>query len=347
VDRADPGPSQGRPPTEALLQNGPVLDRARLAQLFPAGSLARNTDVVFLDTPDRTIPYSQQVSAGYERQLGTQVSFAADYVHSWGRDQVLAYDLNPGLRINTSRTGRIDRVDFLGIASQLALTPFQNRVLIRETIGESDYDGLNLQIEKRFSSYWAGRASYALGYARGNTDGSPTADNNFQVLQERNLDLNWGPSNTDRTHSLTLSGRMEVPRTTGLTVGAVYRFMSGRPITIHNTNVDADRNGLLFDPLPAGTYSGAGQNAITVENEGGRNGARGPNYAQLDVRLGYRIRPAEGRTLDLFAEIFNVTNEPNFANPTGDMRSASFLSVGSLLGGGIPTQLQVGLRLGF
>jgi hypothetical protein len=347
VDRADPGPSQGRLPAEPLLQNGPVLDRPRISQLYPPGSLARNTDVVFLDTPDRTIPYSHQVSAGYERQLGTQVSFAADYVHSWGLDQVLAYDLNPGLRVNTSRTGRIDRVDFMGIASQLGISPFQNRVLIRETIGESEYDGLNLQIERRHAGYWSARASYALGYARGNTDGSPTADNNFQVLEERNLDLNWGPSNTDRTHSLTLSGRLEVPRTNGLTVGAIYRYMSGRPITIHNTNVDADRNGLLFDPLPAGTYSGTGQNAITVENDGGRNGARGPTYAQLDLRAGYRLRPGGGRTLDLFAEIFNITNEPNFANPTGDLRSASFLSVGSLLGGGIPRQFQAGLRLGF
>jgi hypothetical protein len=347
VDRADPGPSQGRLPSEPLLQNGPVLNRDRIAQLYPPGTLSRSTAVVYLDTPERTIPYSHQVSVGYERQVGTQVSFGADYVHSWARDQVLYYDLNPGLRVNTSRTGQINRVDFLGLASQLGISPFQNRVIIKETIGESEYDGLNLQIEKRFGNYWGARASYALGYARGNTDGSPTADNNFQVLQERNLDLNWGPSNTDRTHSVSMSGRLEVPRTGGLTLGAVYRFMSGRPITIQNQNIDANQNGILFDPLPAGTYSGVGQNAITVENDGGRNGARGPNYAQLDLRVGYRLRLGAERTLDLFGEIFNVTNEPNFALPTGDMRSASFLSVGSLLGGGIPRQLQVGLRMGF
>ena len=84
-----------------------------------------------------------------------------------------------------------------------------------------------------------------------------------------------------------------------------------------------------------------------MENKGGRNGARGPTYSELDLRVGYRLRAGGVRTLDLFAEIFNVTDEPNFNNPTGDMRSPSFLTAGSLFGGGIPRQLQVGARLGF
>ena len=123
--------------------------------------------------------------------------------------------------------------------------------------------------------------------------------------------------------------------------------MSGEPFTIHNTNVDANRNGVGLDPLPPGTYSGQGQNAMTVENEGGRNGARGPGFAQLDLRAGYRLRPGQGRTLDLFLEVFNATNRTNFAVPTGDMRSGNFLIPTSLLGGGFPRQLQLGMRLGF
>ena len=347
VDRPDPGPSQGRLPSDPMLQNGPVLNTARLVQLFPTGALARNNGTVFLDTPDRTIPYSHQVSFGYERQLGTQLSFAADYVHSWGRDQVLAYDLNPAVRADTSRTGALTRFDLRGIATQLALSPFRNNVWIRENIGKAAHDSLSFQLEKRFSNSWGARASYSIGNARGHTDGSPDAINNFQVLGERNLDLNWGPLAVDRRHLVTLSGRLEVPRTGGVTVSAVHRFMSGRPINMFNSAVDADRNGRLFDPLPAGTYKGTGQNAITVENKGGRNGARGPTYSELDLRVGYRLQVGGVRTLDMFAEVFNVTDEPNFSNPTGDMRSASFLSVGSLFGGGIPRQLQVGVRLGF
>jgi hypothetical protein len=347
VTQADPGPSQGRLPSEPLLQNGPVLNRDRLAQLFPAGTLARNNSEVFLDTPDRTIPYSHQLSAGYERQLYGRLSFATDYVHSWGRDQVLTYDLNPAVRADTSRTGALTRFDVRGLATQLGLSAFRNPVWIRENIGKSAHDSLSFQLEKRFSDSWGARASYSIGNARGHTDGSPDAINNFQVLEERNLDLNWGPLAVDRRHLLTMNGRVEIPRTGGVTVSAVHRFMSGRPINMFNSAVDADRNGRLVDPLPAGTYSGKGENAITVENKGGRNGARGPSYSELDLRVGYRLHLSTLRTLDLFTEIFNVTNEPNFNNPSGDMRSASFLTVGSLFGGGIPRQLQLGARLGF
>jgi len=144
-----------------------------------------------------------------------------------------------------------------------------------------------------------------------------------------------------------LNSRVEVPRVKGLTVSALLRIMSGRPFTITDSNVDADRNGSLSDPLPAGTYSGVGQNALTVKNSGGRNGAYGPHYAQMDVRLGYRLRLRGNRTLDIFAEEFNVTNHVNFSNPSGDRRLTTFLIGNALVGGGFPRQLQVGTRLGF
>ena len=55
---------------------------------------------------------------------------------------------------------------------------------------------------------------------------------------------------------------------------------------------------------------------ITVDYKGGRNGGRGPNYQRLDLRMGYRIRIGGGRTIDAFLDLFNATNEPNFANPS-------------------------------
>ncbi|MBI3265105.1 MAG: TonB-dependent receptor, partial [Acidobacteria bacterium] len=231
VDRADPGPSNGRLPTDPLLVNGPVLNRALITQLFPPGSLARNTGTVFLDTPDRILGSQHQVSIGYERQFLQQLSLAADYVHMWNRNRPITYNLNPGLRESTSRTARITRVDFLGIANQLGLSPFATNVFIREFIAEFEYDGLNVQVEKRFSNYWGARLSYALGYGRGNSDGSHTATNDFQVLQARNLELNEGPTNLDRRHVVTLSGRVQAPWIPGLTASAIARFMSGTPFT--------------------------------------------------------------------------------------------------------------------
>ena len=347
VDRADPGPSNGRLPTDPLLVNGPILNRALITQLFPPGSLARNTGNVFLDTPDRILGSQHQVSIGYERQILPQLSFGADYVHMWNRNRPITYNLNPGLRASTSRTAALTRTDFEGIANQLGLSPFATNVFIREFIAESQYDGFNVQLEKRFSNSWGARASYALGHGRGNTDGSHTAANNFQVLEERNLELNEGPTDLDRRHVVTLSGRVETPGIRGLNASAILRFLSGTPFTIQDSTFDVDRNGILVDPLPPGTYSGQGENGITVDNDGGRNGARGPGFAQLDLRMSYRVRPGQGRTVDFYAEVFNATNRANFNNPTGDRRSGNFLIPTSLRGGGFPRQFQLGARFGF
>ena len=348
VDRPDPGPASGVMPTDPFLINGPVLNRTLVNQRVPAGTLNRNTGAVWLDHPDRVLPQQQQASIGYERQLGRQLSFAADYVHMINRYMPLRYNLNPATKQTTGRTAPITRVDFSGIANQLAISPFRSDVWMVEYIGETRYDGLNLQVEKRFADLWSARVSYGLGYGRGNTSGLPTATNDFQVLEERHLDLNEGPTNLDRRHTVTISGRAELPWIRGLTLGAIARMMSGQPFTVHNSNIDANRNNIAVDPVAAGTYTGTGRNAITVESDGGRNGAYGPGFAQLDLRAGYRVRAGRSvRTLDLFLEVFNATNRVNFANPTGDMRSADFLSPTALLGGGFPRQLQLGARLGF
>jgi hypothetical protein len=345
VSGPDPGPSSGRFPTDPMLVNGPVVNRTLLNQLYPPTALTRNTATVQFDSPDRQMPRSTQVSLGYERQIGRTMSAGADYVHNDGRNWV-GYDLNPAFKVNTTRTGAFTRTDLLGLAGQLGVTPFQGSINSRfDYTGETTYDGLNLQVERRFSGFWSARAGYTLGYARGNNSGAALAVNNFQVLAEKNLDLNEGPLDTDRRHNFTLNGRLEVPRTGGLTVSALFRYMSGRPFTIHDTNVDGDRNNIGFDPLPAGEYSGTGPNTITVKSDGGRNGAYGPDYMQLDARFGYRLR-MNTRTLDVFAEMFNVTNRSNFLNPSGDRR-VNFLVLNGLVAGGFPRQAQLGVRLGF
>jgi carboxypeptidase family protein len=346
-DRPDPGPSSGQMPTHPLLVNGPVLNRALVNQLVPPG-LARNTGEVWLDSPDRHADYTNQVSMGYERMLGASLSVSADYTHMSNRDLPVRYNLNPGIKPNTGRTTPITRTDLQGIASKLGLSPFSTNVYTRENIGETVYDGLSMQLEKRFANFWAGRIGYTIGKGHGNTDGGPTAVNNFQVLGERNLDLNEGPTSADRRHVLNLSGRVEVPWIRGLIASGVFKVTSGTPFTIHNTNIDADRNGVGVDPVAAGPYCGTGENAICVDNDGGRLGAYGPGFRNIDMRIGYRVRNVgQGRTLDIFLEGFNIMNDPNFSNPTGDMRSGSFLVPDSLQGGGFPRQFQLGARLGF
>jgi hypothetical protein len=348
IASADPGPSNGRLPTDPMLVGGPVVNRTLLNQLYPAGTLTRNTGVVQYDTPDRQMARSTQLAVGYSRQFASTMFWSVDFIHNQGRGW-LGYDLNPGLRVNTTRTGAIVRTDLLGLASQLGIPPFANSVIARYTFdGVTKYDGLNLQVERRFSGFWGARATYTLGYARGNNSGAPAATNNFQVLDQKNLELADGPLDADRRHNIVVNARVDIPWVPGLNVSTLFRYMSGRPFTIIDSNIDADRNGILQDPLPPGSYSGVGANSITVNNDGGRNGAYGPDYKQMDLRVSYRIKfGADSRRLDVFAEVFNLLDRANFTNPSGDRRLPTFLVLNGLVAGGFPRQLQIGARLGF
>ena len=145
-----------------------------------------------------------------------------------------------------------------------------------------------------------------------------------------------------------ISGQALVPQTTGMTVAWVARALSGTRFSVVDSTTDPDRNGTFAEPLPAGTYTSAtGRNPYTADVTAERNGATGPGFFQLDLRLGYRVRPGSGRSLDLFADIFNVTNRANFDNPIGDRRSTDFLNLTTLRSGGVPSTLQLGARFEF
>src|SRR5205823_6754762 len=131
---------------------------------------------------------------------------------------LITFDLNPGLRADTTRSGRITYTDLDGIAAQLGLTPFANQVLTRTNAGSSQFDGVNFSLEKRYSHNWAARISYALGYARGNSEADQTNQNNYQLGAAPRLDMNFGPLNADRRQNFVLSGRVDVPRTHGPTI---------------------------------------------------------------------------------------------------------------------------------
>ena len=70
--------------------------------------------------------------------------------------------------------------------------PYSQQVWVMENTGESEYDALNLSLEKRYANNWAGRVSYSLSKARG-TAFSQADTNTYQFLTDLNLDELQGP----------------------------------------------------------------------------------------------------------------------------------------------------------
>jgi Carboxypeptidase regulatory-like domain/TonB-dependent Receptor Plug Domain len=353
---ADNGPRTGVMPTDPFLVNGPTVNTALLNQLYPGGQLLRNTGATW-DNPDRRVPYTDEVSLGYERQLGASLSAGVDMVHSRGRDLLMQFNHNPQVRNNptvaASTLTRVPTAELNTAVQQLAqkygtFAPFTTNVIQYRNVGEQDYTALMLQLKKRFSNNFSSQVSYTLAKSRGNTSGNGAAASNFQVRDDMRLELNEGPSDFDNRHNFTFSGVAMIPRTGGLNVSWVARAISGRPFTLNNGNVDPDLNGIQFEPLPAGNYAGSGNNAYAVENyKSERNGAYGPGFFSLDMRVGYAIRMPGNRRIELSADVFNVTDRTNFANPTGNQASAQFLLLTAYSTSYTPRKAQIGLRVEF
>jgi hypothetical protein len=359
TNNIDPGPSQGRLPTDPFLVNGPTVNRTLLNQQFPAGSTTTNTGTVRFDNPNRHLPYAHQASVGVEKQLAGSIAVSADYVHANHRDLYMLQELNPGIRATPARTAAVTRIR--------PVAEFNASVLELVNLGWFDYNGLQTSVQKRFSNHYQLRMSYT--YSRGTgIVGAPGATDSIQTYTtdpltkgtDLHLDDRISLGDQDRPHILSISGAVEVPHTKGLNLSGVWQYNSGTPFTLTDSTTDPDRNGIFQEPLPAGTYSGAASNpnAITVENNGGYNGARGPDFSLASVRAAYRFKlPGNGnRRIMAYVDVFNVTNRANFNNPTAttggvtsaDRRdAATFLIVRSIRNGGPSRTAQFNVRYDF
>ena len=340
ANNIDPGPSTGQFPTNEFLVNGPVVNRALLNQRYPAGTLQKNSGTVQFDNPSRTVPYTNQASIGYERQFGTSMAASVDYIRNDLKELYVRRELNPGTRASTSRTAAVTRRDPNFTASVLEIT----------NLGWANSDSLQMSLIKRYSRGYQYRVSYTLSRTYGNI-ASPGAIDiiDTQVGDALNLDQQEARTSQDRPHVLSINGAAEVPKTRGLQLSGSLQYQSGNPMTLTDSTTDDNRNGLFTDSvLPAGTYSGAANNpdAITVKNEGGFRGARGPNQFLTSIRARYSFKLGGGRTLAAWIDVFNVTNRANFNNPSTDRRdAATFLILRSTVN---PTRTaQVNFRYSF
>ena len=359
VNGPDLGPRNGLLPTDPFLANGPTINQAALQQIAGGGGLLQNTGTVTFDNPDRHAPYTDQYTIGYERQLAGNLSVSGDYVHNRQREMLMALNLNPSHRptpnVNQSTAVRIGSPTLSDAFAELqakypTIKNFTGNVNQFVNTGKVDYNAILLQMKKRFSQNYSAQVSYTYGHSRGNTSGSGAPASNFQVGQDMNLDLNEGPTDFDIRHNFTVSGTALVPRTHGLNLSWVARALSGNPFSLTNSAVDLDQNGIQAEPLSEGSYTAVGTtDTYTLKNyKAERNGARGPGFFELDMRFGYKFPLTGGRTLEIAADVFNLTNHTNFLNPGGNMNTPStFLVLTDYSTSYTPRKLQLGARIQF
>ena len=326
-----------------------------------AGPILNSNPTV--DNPDRKQAYVDSFSLGIEHEMWRGVSVGLDLIRTENRDTVLAVDLNP---FSSAQGGRPNLSIVDGQVRALgAITSYVNA-------GESEYNAVQLSLEKRFDGRWGLRAAYTYSDSEGNygNAGAGTASAYFQTRTESgynfdtgtfigaplNLNLNdprndGQPVNWNREQNFVVSGRFLVPKTSwrdngGLLLGWVYRNMSGDRFTVL-TNDRLDNGSRA--PAAAGTYSSNDTTGLgrTVSFDGRLFGAELPDFERLDLSLRYRIPFNSRVVVTALVDIFNVLEEDNFANV-----GSTIVGTGGFL---IPTtvyppggrEFQLGFRLTF
>ncbi len=119
-------------------------------------------------------------------------------------------------------------------------------------------------------------------------------------------------------------------------------FPASRPNVIGDPNagphtVDEWISRSAFERLNLQTQAGQFGNA-------GRNVARGPSYATIDVSFVRDFDFPRDSRLQFRAEVFNLLNHINLGLPVGDLNSPSF---GRILSASAPRLMQFGMKLIF
>ena len=260
--------------------------------------------------PTTQTPYTDDLSFGYEADLGRNMSIASNYTYRRTRDILEDYDLALYAVSRTGSTagypGPIDNPDSLWLGLDYfgyTENPGSNFVIATLAGGKRDYQGIDLVFRKRYSDNWQFLSSYTYNWAEGNTNSDSNAD--FQgddiFLDPR------APNQFSRQpglipHVFKAAGSYLTP--VGIELGASYRYNSGTVAS--RTFLASGRNLPTFGD--AFEYAGITSVAWIAADTVGS--LQNPGWSQLDLRAQYKRRLA-GLGMEFFADVFNVFDNQN------------------------------------
>lgn len=282
--------------------------------------------------PNFKLPFTLQYNAAIEHLLTANDTITISYVGA--RAERLG-------RATSYRNvnARINRLDFV------------------TNDGESDYNALQAQYQRRLTRGFQALASYTFAKSLDNV--SDESQNNF-VAPTARLDPNIdrAPSSFDVRHAFNGAVSYEIPspfengfakklfggfgidgifraRTAtpvnvltgrdplGLGFATVVRpdLVPGQPLYIEDETLPGGRR---FNPSAFNASFATGANAQARQGNFGRNVLRGFGVSQTDLAIRRNFGLTEYARIQFRVDVFNVLNQANFANPSGILTSGNF-----------------------
>lgn len=346
----------------------------------PPGTFPRPLTLVVMDHRARP-PYAQNWNFTIQRALPGNFLVDLRYIGTKGTRLPRNIEANPAVFGSGATAQNADRRRLYANCPALPTAPCDfTHVAMQSYITNSTYHAFQSSLLRRYTSgfgfnvsYWFSKTlDYLSAMNLGGAAARPMAGENDVAQNPFDLRAEHGPSLFDARHRFTFSGSYEVPFAgkflKGWQLNGIVTANSATPFTVFDTtNVS-----LQASHPPLSGYSGSRPDLVGDPNTGphraeqwlvrgafrrlnpiteagrfgnaGRNIARGPALANIDLSLLKSFRLTERHSIQFRAEAFNVANHPNFLVPVSDLNSPNF---GRVLESGSARLVQFGLKLLF
>jgi outer membrane receptor protein involved in Fe transport len=281
------------------------------ASIPTGGTAARPT--IFAFDKDYENPRVHQGSLGMERAITSDVLVGLTYQYVKGEDLTRSADINIS-----------NPIDFtIGVAGVGPTTvkrytgrPFANfaRIIEFQSSARSRYDGLTLDLQKRFAQNWQARIAYTYSTVKDDKPDAtavvPGTDDAKFVSDSGDFGTDYTYGDNDVRHRVVLSGVWSLDSyaqhvgggwlrslASGWTISGIASYQSGQPYT-PVVNADLNNDGNASNDIAPGYR---------------RNSLRLESQLSIDPRVTKDIVFGSTR-LQLIAEAFNLLNRNNVSN---------------------------------
>jgi hypothetical protein len=257
-------------------------------------------------SPNFATLYSFNANVSISQEIGAGFVATASYLHTKGTHLPIYRNIN----LVPSGTFLADGRPIF--SSTARVYPGLANILSAESVGNSDYNGMNISLQRSFAHGYELFATYTWSHAIDDAPEQNIIDSATTVTlsdpSDRRRDR--GNSLTDRRHALNLTG-VFTPQFHGSNRLAKYLLNLNRlSVSMVATSGDAFNIGSNRILNGDSSEAAANQRPLFV----GRNTVRAPAIFELNARYSRLFPVSEHKSFEFIAESTNITNTLNVTN---------------------------------
>ncbi|MEK6336762.1 MAG: TonB-dependent receptor [Acidobacteriota bacterium] len=296
--------------TPAVPATNPCLTYPNIFTTAPAaGGL---TPSLYLFSRDYAQPYVQQGRLGVEREMMKNLSLSVTYLFFKGVHLSRTRDINLGVPVATTLTAPDNSVFTVLRHPAARPIPGFTRISLFESTADSRYNGLAVELKRRFSRGLQFIMAYTYSSSRDNkpdqtmvvvgTDDVKGVQNNLDISAD------WGRSDMDIRHRLVFSPVYQI--------GTVSKDNAVASALLSNwtfSGIVTLQSGFPYSALISGDANRDGNTATDRVPGTARNAFTTPSIYIFDTRVTKTFKFGEKYNLSVLAEAFNLFNRSNIA----------------------------------